>query len=564
PAEISGAYTSIGPSAPAVAVDSNGTAIIAFGADSSADRKIFVSEDPSGGPPASAIPLEPPAGTEGFRPEIATNGVGDAGIVFDVIDEGENDVYASRRTGPGIWTTPELLNDEEKPAVADTARAAMGPDGSLYAVWKDAGNKEVIFGSLDPSGSPDREMLITAAEAVEKPAIAADDEGRLLVAWITVSESGTKRTVSAKYREPEDEDFGQSKNVSLITKINRDHLFVAIDRDGRNIVTWSDLPSPMPYRTMASVRSPGSNFFSSEVPLSDPVEQTAPSGISSDADGHTLVALYMSSPLPSEARIVAFDAAAPALQDLSIPAAGVAGTPTPFSVSPLDAWSSTEPAEWQFGDGASADGDSTAHTYDAPGTYPVEVSVADEFGNLSQAAGTTAIEPAPVIPDERPGKRGKGKGRGADQGPAPRLGRLTLSRKRFRATPRRPSRTALASRRKRSRVGTRVGYRLSEPATVRFVVHRRLPGLRVRVRGRVRCVKPTRRLRRRSAKRCVRLRRRGAFRHAGKRGANRFFFSGWIGRKKLRPGRYRLRAVAIDRSGKRSAPRAVGFVISRR
>ena len=562
PVDVPGTYMS--PTDAAVEVDSNGTVLAAFSAGGSGSRRVHVSERPVGGSPTSPTPIAPPAGTEAFRPRPATNGVGGAAVVFDVVST-TNDVYASRRTGPGSWSTPVQLNEEEKPAIAGKTRAAMGPDGSVHAVWIEDGSEKVIFGSLDPAGSVDEPELMIESPSLtfDEPAIAAGPEGRLTVAWVQVA--GANRTIKAKPREPGQTEFSGQENVSATTSMARGNVQVAIDSHGRTVVAWSAVASTLGAisKVMVSTLPAGSPSFTGELRISDEDEYTSPSSISADADGNTLVALYRTDD-PREAKVAAFDAAGPLLQGLAIPAGGFAGIPTSFSVSPVDAWSATEPASWLFGDGGSAEGDSTTHTYDAVGTYPVEVSVADELGNVSQAAGSTAIGPPPPIPagtGSGAGK-GKGKGRGADSGPAPRLSRLALSRTRFRAAPRRPARSATASR--RLRVGTRVGYRLSEAATVRFVVHRRLPGLRARIRGRVRCVKPTRALRRRGAKRCVRLRRRGAFRRAGARGLNRFFFSGWIGRKKLGPGRYRLRAIAIDGDGKRSAPRSAGFVIRRR
>lgn len=80
-----------------------------------------------------------------------------------------------------------------------------------------------------------------------------------------------------------------------------------------------------------------------------------------------------------------------------------------------------------------------------------------------------------------------------------------------------PDTSSIARRR-----GARVSYRLSEPATVTFRVQRR-------VRGRYRTLK-------------------GSFRHKSKRGVNRFRFTGYIRHRRLRPGRYRLVGVPVDRA----------------
>jgi hypothetical protein len=78
-----------------------------------------------------------------------------------------------------------------------------------------------------------------------------------------------------------------------------------------------------------------------------------------------------------------------------------------------------------------------------------------------------------------------------------------------------PDTSSIAARR-----GTRVSYRLSETAKLRFTVQRR-------VKGRYRAVK-------------------GSFRHKSKKGVNRFHFTGFIRRRALRAGAYRLVGVPVD------------------
>jgi hypothetical protein len=107
--------------------------------------------------------------------------------------------------------------------------------------------------------------------------------------------------------------------------------------------------------------------------------------------------------------------------------------------------------------------------------------------------------------------------------------------------------------------GTTIRYRLSEVARVTFAIQRATPGRRVRGR----CRKQTRANRsKRACKRFV-----GAGRLApatAVAGSNRKKFSGRIGRRALRPARYRVTLVATDPSGNRSAPKRLAFKIVRR
>jgi hypothetical protein len=110
--------------------------------------------------------------------------------------------------------------------------------------------------------------------------------------------------------------------------------------------------------------------------------------------------------------------------------------------------------------------------------------------------------------------------------------------------------------RKKPPVGTRVRYRLSEAATARFTVERWATGRR---KGH-RCVAPTNK--NRKAKRCSRYRRlKGSFSRLSQVGLNSFRFTGRLGGKKLRPGRYRLVMVATDAAKNRSNPKRASFRI---
>jgi hypothetical protein len=114
--------------------------------------------------------------------------------------------------------------------------------------------------------------------------------------------------------------------------------------------------------------------------------------------------------------------------------------------------------------------------------------------------------------------------------------------------------TPLAARAPR---GTRFRYGLSEPAAVKLTIQRRLAGRRQGAR----CVRPSPALVR--AKRCARYRSVGTLKRSGASGANRIRFTGRIGSRALRPGRYRALITAADTAGNRSTSRSTGFRIAR-
>jgi len=128
------------------------------------------------------------------------------------------------------------------------------------------------------------------------------------------------------------------------------------------------------------------------------------------------------------------------------------------------------------------------------------------------------------------------------------LSGLSLSPPKFRAAGSGPS---IATS-----LGTTVKYTLSAAATVTFGVERAAKGRRVKGK----CVKPARS--NATKKPCTRyVTLRGSFTHQGSAGSNTFKFRGRLGGHTLKPGSYRLRAVATKPTGKSSVLKRIKFRI---
>jgi alpha-tubulin suppressor-like RCC1 family protein len=140
---------------------------------------------------------------------------------------------------------------------------------------------------------------------------------------------------------------------------------------------------------------------------------------------------------------------------------------------------------------------------------------------------------------------------------APVLGSLSLSASAFRAAKSGPSVTAASA------VGTVLSYTDSQAATATFTVQQVRKGI-VRGKGRSRrCVAAPRHMSkraRRKARHCTSYKALGSFTHADAAGTNRFRFTGRVRGRALKPGRYRLVAVARSAGGS-SKPQNAGFKI---
>ncbi|HEX6712093.1 MAG TPA: hypothetical protein VF066_01865 [Thermoleophilaceae bacterium] len=204
-----------------------------------------------------------------------------------------------------------------------------------------------------------------------------------------------------------------------------------------------------------------------------------------------------------------------------------------------------------FSGGLSATGHCAAFSARGPGFVANSVPGADFTQLYLRAVDASCPPDEPVVTPPTPQPVPVPAGATVD--PAPVLSAFSLSARTFRVG---PKATAISAATKLP-VGTTMRYKASEPVTMTFTFSRRLPG---RLKGK-RCVKPTKALRKRRA--CTRLVGAGKLTRKSKTGTGSVKFSGRIGRKALKPGRYQVTARATDSAGKKSAKRTVRFTVKR-
>ena len=196
---------------------------------------------------------------------------------------------------------------------------------------------------------------------------------------------------------------------------------------------------------------------------------------------------------------VVLDAAGPRIT-WAAPGPGTVGVAVPLAVSAVD-WSGTTSFTWDFGDGTTGTGASTAHAYGAPSAYAVRVTATDGSGNT-----TTEQRPLTVAAAAKSG----------DTTPP----HLTEARIRPRHLPvARPARLKVTS---------------SETARLRGVVQRRHHGHWTDVTTRSWLLRP---------------------------GKNTRLLLGQVKQQQLTPGVYRLQAIANDRTGNNSTVLHIRFYV---
>jgi DNA-binding beta-propeller fold protein YncE len=238
----------------------------------------------------------------------------------------------------------------------------------------------------------------------------------------------------------------------------------------------------------------------------------------------------------------------------AVPAA--AGTATRFDGSgSSDPDGTVARYDWDFGDGSTAAnaGPSPNHVYANPGAYTVQLTVTDDGGCSASLIFTgqtaycvgqpAAITTAPIAVAPSPPR------------PTPTLTTLAgLSETNAVFAVDRVSTPLTGVTSRHHRRGTIFSFRLDQPAAVTVAIQRNTAGRRV---GR-NCRSESRKLRR--ERRCTRYVTAAILHRNAHPGANQIKFSGRIGTRALKPGRYLATFTATDAAGT-SKPHSLSFTI---
>ncbi len=346
-------------------------------------------------PSASGAWQTPVRLAAGFgEPAVAIDPAGDAVAAWREIVEGESAVVASYRpAATQTWGAPLLVSFQKKGTESKAPQVAIDGHGNAVAVWEHYnGSIDVVQSAVRPAASGIwQEPVRVSAPGAEtlQPKLAMNPQGDAVAVWQhniggeTVIQAALLPAASGAWQEP----------VNLSAKEGSAfEAQIAINPRGDAVAVWQRNNGSNAI-VQAAVRPAASGAWGEPANLSALGENALEVDTAVDEEGNAVAAWQRSDGTHTIAQSAGYDAAGPLLLGVSIPASGVAGQPLSFSVSPLDAWSAIGSTDWSFGDGTSATGAAVAHTYAAPGTYPVSLSSADVLGNPTTASGSVTIVP---------------------------------------------------------------------------------------------------------------------------------------------------------------------------
>jgi PKD domain len=459
---------------PAVAIDPDGNALVAWARNASSMTRTEVAYRPAGGTFDSSPDPVSGAGSQGDV-SAGFDRSGDAVVVWQDFTTDYVVTGAFRSKTLGSFGPVQVISGPG----GRSPQLEVAPDGEALAFWHRNGTFELAVSPPGGASFGPGETVATGAGSQTK--LAMNPAGKAMLVWARLDGStwrleGRPRPPGGPLGPVKEIDSGQRFGFTTSA---------ALDHDGNGVLVYT--------------KWRGSN-----------------SG-------------------PEDLRAAGYDAAPPRLGEVSVPAGGLAGQALSFSAAATDVWSAVSFA-WSFGDGGSSSGPSAEHAYAVPANYAVGVTATDALGN-----GTSATRDLRIS--------------GGADGTDPDVSGLSMLRRRFAVA---PAPTPLSARRRRAKRGTEFRFTLSEPAQVRIAIQRARPGRRVGAR----CRRPNRANRKR--RKCTRYQARGALVRASAQGANRVAFSGRIGRRALKRGRYRATVTATDAAGNVSSPERVSFRIVRR
>lgn len=464
-------------------------------------------------------------------------------------------VNASTLTPGGSWSLPQVVVAETRERVTDL-EAAADRAGNVSVVWvqgarmRAASREDGVFvqtplggGDVDVAGAPDvatmpgggvavswaRSVASSSMEVVvatrspggsfADPLPVADPHDEVIDTEVVVDASDTitvlyaARTGAAyamvAATRPARGSFTARTLAVPGDGILRGALGLALAPDGALTTVWQSETPAGTWIVQGAHRAPGGEFGE--------VSDLTPAAPGND-DGTALQRLpKVSVDTAGDATVVwrgatggngsygvrsrILDTTGPRLTDLDVPPSATAGSRVVMTVSAVDAWSGPTTLAWSLGDGATATGATTSHTYAAAGSYVVRVTATDGAGNTTSMTRTISVDPAghdttaPVLTGARlmPGRLPTGEG-----------ARLRLTS--------------------------------SERAALSGVVQRRRD-------GRWRAV--------------------GTKRWSVSAGANDRTFYGKTSEQRLRSGKYRVRLTATDPAGNTSATTTLRFRVDR-
>lgn len=554
-----GIFAATGDS-PSVGVTADGTAIVAW----TAGTQALASVRKPGGTFSAPVIIGQGAG-ETEQAKVATNPASNEAVVVWGATVGQTvSVKSSVRPAGGTFAGQQQVDATTygagiKPGGLSDLDVAMGPSGRVEAAWITFGitgqmtSDDLLKVNSRASGaastwSAAKQVDNTSGDVIgdrmNDPHAVALDSGAGRAIWqfrASLGTSSAARTASHTAGGPYSAYSVVASSAAQNTRIQQTGA-AALPGD-RTLGLWTigDV--------LVSAQATGTGGFGTTKPILSGTGILDSFAVRGDGTGDAAAIAVRNGKL----FVPLYDATAPELRNVVIPATATIGTPVTFSATAFDGLTSASTPTWDYGDGTTATGASVNHAFATAGTFTVTVSTTDTAGNPVSKSSTVTVPAAPTTtpapatgtdaPADTGGAASSDAPSGADasssgdsgSGAAGAVGAPVVTG--FAITPKKftvgHKATAVSARRR----GAAFRYTLSADAKVAITLRRVGKG---------------------KAKRAAAA---GVIARTSKQGANRVAFTGRVGKRALRRGTYRATIVATTAAGDRSAASTLSFKI---
>ena len=314
-----------------------------------------------------------------------------------------------RAAGNPFAATGTPRSDPGANATGIEPAVAIDAQGRAVAAWTEdadvtAPGPLAVKAMATPFGAAG--TAATAASPAMTPALAALPAGAVAGAWVH-GEDGARRVQTA-LAPAGSAAFAGSAFLSAAAA-GTTYPAVAAGPDGDAVVAWQGFDS----RAVQAARLPsGAAAFEPAIDVASAAGAPAGSDLSftgpqlglDDQGNATAVWVaddFRGSAHHYRAQGAGFDAAAPALTAVTVPATATAGTPVAMAATASDRWGPVTFA-WGFGDGTVGAGGALAHAFGATGPFDVGVTATDAAGNVAGAIRRVTVGPRQVAPPPPP------------------------------------------------------------------------------------------------------------------------------------------------------------------